>query len=115
MSWLTKFLGFDELIIAKDGEIVNLYTQLHRKDEQLREKDQEIRRLTDLMLTEHGVIVRESDEVKSQEKPQPIGRRQSWGSIQKKFETADAKLAQESAKVMVDSVRDYWIKKEQEV
>jgi|SRR5665213_3295902 len=114
MSWLTKFLGFDEIIVAKDGEIVNLYTQLHRKDEQLRDKDDEIRRLTDLFLTEHGVIHPEYEERKTQEKPQPVGRRQSWAATRNKFEAADAKIAKESAKEMTDKVRDYWANKDKE-
>lgn len=114
MSWLTKFLGFDEIIVAKDGEIVNLYTQLHRKDEQLAMKDEEIRRLTDLMLVEHGVISREPDARTTQPaKPQPIGRRASFRTIRNKFEAADAKVAQEISKDQVEKLREYWGNKDQ--
>ena len=110
MSWLTKFLGFDEIIIAKDGEIVNLYTQLHRKDEQLSLKDEEIRRLTNLMLVEHGVIHPEGVVQQTQEQPRPINRRPSWNQVKTRYEEADAKLAAESS----GKLRDYWLRKDKE-
>jgi hypothetical protein len=110
MSWLTKFLGFDEIIVAKDGEIVNLYTQLHRKEEQLQLKDDEIRRLTDLILTEHGVIIGTVVTKETTSKPMPIGRRPSWRQVQEKFEQTDAQMAKDD----VTKIRDYWVKKDQE-
>jgi hypothetical protein len=117
MSWLTRFLGYDFTIGRLESQVQDYRDLVRTKDEifssMLDIKDQEIRRLTDLMLVEHGVIRPESDEPRKPiEKPQPIGKRQSWGSVQKRFEAADAKFAQEAAREQVDKVRDYWLKKD---
>lgn len=55
---------------------------------QLKEKDQEIARLTNLMLSKAGFIV---PEVKTEEtKHEPINSRKPWKSRQRELELADA-------------------------
>ena len=110
MSWLTKFLGFDEIIVCKDGEIVNLYSIIHDYKRQLVEKDQEIRRLTDLMLIEHGVIHLDQGPSAPAEPPKAINRRPSWNQMKTRYEEADAKLAAENT----GKLREYWVNKDQE-
>lgn len=107
MSWLSRFLGFDEILIAKDGEIVNLYTQLHNYQAIIETKDHEIRRLNDLMLTEHGVIPREGI---PQEKKTftPLNRRPNFRSVQRQLEEADRGMASKQ----VDAIKEYWEKKQ---
>ena len=117
MSWLTRFLGYDFTISRLESQVLDYRDLLRVKEESyncvLGLKDDEIRRLTDLMLVEHGVIQRESSSAPhTTEKPQPVGRRQSWGSVQKRFETADAKFAAGQAAEMADSVKKYWEKKD---
>lgn len=109
MSWLTKLFGFDEIIVAKDSEIVNLYTQLHNRDRMLELKDHEIRRLTDLMLKEHGVI-HDFTEPKNLEQPRLVNRRTSWPQRQKELERLDRTIAQKPSDP-VGEMADRWNKK----
>ncbi len=115
INFLRRFLGFDLLEFSKQAHIDALAQQLVYAHYELVEKDQEIKRLTDLFLTEHGVIHPEvAPDWSKKEKPQPIGRRASFRTIRNKFEAADAKMAQEIAKDQVEKLSDYWTKKNQE-
>jgi predicted HNH restriction endonuclease len=105
MSWLSRLLGMDAIVEAKDLEITNLYTQLHNYQQMLELKDHEIQRLTNLILMEHGVIVRErfEGEIKSGS-PKAINKRPNWRAVQKDFEKADMSVA----KSQVDDIKEYW-------
>lgn len=74
-----------------------------RFDQLLTEKDEEIRRLTNLILTEHGVIRSEGKSVEKGE-PRPIHRRQS---MRERLQQAAA----EDAKAHADKVKEHWEKK----
>ncbi len=118
IEFLRRWLGMDLLLSEIDSlrqKRNELYVELkethgHYQD-LLAIKDEEIRRLTDLMLIEHGVISREPDARTTQpNKPQPIGRRASFRSMREKYEAADRKMAKDQ----VDVLKDYWTKKDQE-
>lgn len=111
MSWLTKLFGFDQTVAAYEAHIDALGSANVDLQLQLDKKDQEIRRLTDLMLIEHGVIHQnETGPAQEKSKPQPIGRRPSWRQVQERYEQADAQMA----KTQVNALKDYWTKKDQE-
>ena len=121
INFLRRFLGMDLALTEIDtlrARRNELYDQIKELQETHRDelalKDLEIQRLTDLMLMEHGVIIRDNESrATTNEKPQPIGRRPAWSNVRKRFEDADAKMAQTIAKDQVDKVRDYWQKKDQ--
>ena len=109
IEFLRRFVGMDAVITAKQIHIVELTAQLCEARAMIQSKDEEIRRLTDLMLTEHGVILRENEtRATPTEKPQPIGRRPAWSTVKKRFEDADAKMARQLAKDQVDEMSKYW-------
>lgn len=103
---------FDELnsrVAAARGDYKEeraYFTEIfEKKDVILRERDQEIRRLTDLMLTEHGVIQRDLKLVdNSERKFLPISGRKRWQQTRAELEKKDhAKAAEQTA--------EYWRKK----
>lgn len=114
MSWLTKFLGFDLIIESKDSEIVNLQIQLQHQNEVIAAKDQEIQRLTNLILTEHGVIQREGEAKVSESKPQIVNRRGSFKALRDKYERADAAMAEKISQEHTEVLTEYWTKKNQQ-
>lgn len=114
MSWLTRFLGYDFTINRLESQVQDYRDLVQVREESFRcvldLKDEEIRRLTDLMLVEHGVIHPEGVVQQTQEQPRPINRRPSWNQVKTRYEEADAKLAAESS----GKLRDYWLKKDKE-
>lgn len=118
MSWLARLLGYEEVLNAKTRDIISLEAQVQglfdQQDmlhEMLRDKDIEIRRLTDLILTEHGVIRPEPVQRESTEKSQPINRRENFRTIRNRFEAADRKLAEKITKDHAEVLTDYYKKK----
>lgn len=103
MSWLSKFLGFDDICTNYECHIAWLESTMTSKDE-------EIQRLTNLILMEHGVIIREpfSGEVPKRA-PQAVNRRETFRDVRKRYEEADKKFATDQ----VNDVKDYWTKKDQ--
>lgn len=108
--WWYRLLGVDLIIGSKMNEIASLKNLLEYNQHLVDEKDQEIRRLTDLMLVEHGVIHPEGAPQEPREAPKSINRRPSWNQVKTRYEEADAKLAAEQS----GTLRDYWLKKDQE-
>jgi hypothetical protein len=104
MQWVARLLGLDVVIEAKEKEIEGLYVQLRDALERNKQKDAEIQRLTDLMLTRAGFI--QTEKISQPEnKPQPINKRERWPSKQKRLE-------QEDAKKQADAVERQWRAKE---
>lgn len=101
-NFLIKFFGLDLALAEKNSEVAHLWQKID-------EKDQEIQRLTNLILTEHGLI-RVQNTNQSNEKPAPINKRASWPQVQKDLERADQAVARKQ----VNDLAEYWQKKDQE-
>ena len=107
MSWLSEFLGFDSLIESKNDLINDLRIEVENHLDTIKHKDQEIRRLTDLMLTEHGVINEDNlRPAQSETKDQPveINAKFSWPKKQRELERKD----REMAKSRSEEIAKYW-------
>lgn len=111
MQWVVKLLGgFTESEMdavrfeaearqeAVDGQI-SFYQNL------LESKDEEIKRLTNLMLTRAGFMIGEKISQTEIKQHEPINRRQTWAQRQKELEKLDAKLA-------ADQTEAYWKEKQ---
>jgi len=109
VNWLRKFLGLDIIIESKDCEIASLHSMIQDLNNMILYKDSEIKRLTDLMLTEHGII-NEANLRPAQTEKQPINARYSWPKRQRELEKKDRELA----KNLTSEVEDYWKKKNSE-
>lgn len=70
----------------------------------LQAKDEEIKRLTNLMLQEHGII-RTVPTSNSNEKMVPLNKRMSWKEKQEELQRADAKAAADKVKKQWESKR----------
>ena len=113
MSWLSKFLGFDALIESRNDLINDLRIEVENHLDTIKHKDQEIRRLTDLMLTEHGVINEDNlRPAQSETKDQPveINAKFSWPKKQRELERKD----REMAKSRSEEIAKYWAAKNAE-
>lgn len=106
MSWLTKLLGHDEAMFS-------LTTHIGWLQEELQLKDQEIQRLTNLILTEHGVIRPEFGAIGTGE-PRMINRKSSWPQRQREFEKLDRTIGKKPVDTSVDDKEAYWNQKSEQ-
>ena len=115
MSWLSKFLGLDDLITELGARHIDHINDYRDVINSYRERENylnsEIQRLTNLILTEHGVIAREGQvNIRPSGPPQPVNKRASWPQKQREYEQADKILAQSNSHALLD----YWTKKDQQ-
>jgi len=101
-EWVVKLLGgyswrqFDSFRIEVDKQVKYAAAEVDYYRSILKDKDQEIARLTNLMLTRAGFIVLEGNS-QGEIKHEPINARKSWRSRQRELELADVqKLADET-------------------
>lgn len=104
MSWLTKLLGHDEAMFSLTTHIGWLQGENEKKDE-------EIRRLTNLILIEHGVIHPELSIGSAGKEPQMINRKSSWPQRQRELEKLDKIVGGKSKDTSVDEKEKYWHEK----
>lgn len=107
INFLRRCLGMDLIITAKQLHIVELTAQICSLQASNDVKSQEIKRLTDLILTEHGVIKPEG--IPQERKTfTPLNRRPNFRSVQRQLEEADRGMASKQ----VDAIKEYWEKKQ---
>lgn len=86
VNWLIKLLGG----LTEDD--IDFQFEVDFLREQVKAKDQEIARLTNLMLTRAGFLsVGEVNSASSQGPLQPINRKPSWPQRQRELEKEDAR------------------------
>lgn len=100
-EWRAEVLSDDQRGLASKEK--DFSTQREWFYTVLNNKDEEIKRLTNLMLQEHGVL-RPQHEAHSAEKMVPLNKRVSWKEKQEALQKADAKTA-------ADRVKEQWEKK----
>lgn len=91
--WLIKFLGCytqEEMCLA-EMTTKDIISEIEFYRQELKNKDQEITRLTNLMLTRAGFIAPEAHIPTSQGPLQPINRKPSWPQRQRELEKEDAR------------------------
>jgi len=91
MQWVAKLFGLDEVITAKQLHIVELMAQCSHQETMLQLKDQEITRLTNLMLTRAGFLALEAQVPTTEGRLEPINRKPSWPQRQRELEKEDAR------------------------
>lgn len=111
MSWLSRLLGYDASLEMFDVERRFLQATINEAQVIIKRKDEEIQRLTNLMLTEHGVIHEANlrPDPKTTE-PLPLNSRFSWTKKQRSMERADALVA----RTRNEKLEEYWKKKDEE-
>lgn len=108
-QWVVKLLGgftaeeFDLCRCEANSRVEVVQEQLQNAREVLQLKDNEIQRLTDLMLTRAGFLAPALTS-QTENKHEPINRRLTWQQRQKELEKADAKK-------MADQTETYWKEK----
>lgn len=89
--WWYRLLGVDLIIASKMNEIASLKNLLDYNQHLVEEKDQEIARLTNLMLTRAGFIVPDQKLQSTEGRLEPINRKPSWPQRQRELEKEDAR------------------------
>ena len=100
-AWLLKHLGgiSGELALKQLGDVVTrTQDDIKFLQQQIREKDLEIQRLTDLMLKRSGFITSDVQRQVRDKPLEPINKRKSWTERQHDLEVADANKHAENLK-----------------
>ena len=94
---IIKLLGgftreeYDSLGVQFDSKVEDWQKLIATSHEYIVLKDNEIQRLTDLMLTRSGFISEAPNTSGSKEAPRPLNNRLSWRAMQKEYELTDAR------------------------
>lgn len=104
-DWILSWLGITGLIHNANNLVVANRDEVQYLRLKLQDKDEEIQRLTNIILKAHGVIPPEAS-AELAERPEPIVRHVSWSARQRALELADKKIA--------DEKESYWLKKNAE-
>lgn len=107
-TWWLRLTGVDLIIASKMNEIVSLKNILEYCNTIIWQKDEEIKRLTNLILTEHGVMLRNNETRAVNSEPRIINKKSSWPQRQRELERADAQLAKQKAATINPVLEKHW-------